>query len=304
MSRGSFGNPPEEGRRERPKLVLVTGLSGSGKSIAVNALEDLGYYCLDNLPLSLLRVFLGDLDRHALGRRRIAVVTDVRSPGFAESIPELLGDLETSPTDSLLVYLEASEETLVRRYSETRRSHPMGEGDRPVVDGIRRERRLFEPIRERADRIFDTSDWSVHDMRKAIFRELGEDGDAAGPLVVSLVSFGFKHGPPAGADLMIDVRFLANPHFIPGLREQTGKDTGVIEFLDREADFAELLGRLEDLLFFLLPRYRAENRRYLTLAVGCTGGRHRSVATVEQLAARLADSGWSVRTSHRDIGRR
>lgn len=290
-------------------LVLVTGLSGSGKSVAANALEDLGYYCVDNLPVSLLRIFLTELEVHAGRQRRIAIVADVRSPGFADATTELLDELgrleDEGRARTTLLFLEASEETLVRRYSETRRSHPLGAaGDRPVVDGIRRERELLDPVRARADRIFDTDDWSVHDMRKAIFRELGDDGDEAGHLVVSLVSFGFKHGPPVGADLMIDVRFLPNPYFIPGLREQTGRDPEVRELIQGHEDFGQLADRLEDLLLFLLPRYRAENRRYLTLAIGCTGGRHRSVTTTEHLAGRLKAAGWTVRASHRDVERR
>ncbi len=292
--------PPEEAQQ----LVLVTGLSGSGKSIAANAFEDLGYYVVDNLPLSLLRLFLADPESHAGGHRRIAVVTDVRSPGFAKSVQGLLDDIERSGMARVLVYLEASEEVLVRRYSETRRSHPIGEGDRPVVDGIRREKEILAPMRDAADLVLDTTDWSVHDMRKAIFRELGSEGNETGTLVISLVSFGFKHGPPAGADLMIDVRFLANPYFIPGLREQTGRDADVQNYLESQEDFGELVRRLNELLLFLLPRYRAENRRYLTLGIGCTGGRHRSVATAEQLAGHLTEQGWQVRLSHRDIDRR
>lgn len=288
---------------EPVRLVLVTGLSGSGKSIAANAFEDLGYYCVDNLPLTLLRVFIADPTSHVRDHRRIAVVTDVRSPGFAESVPAVLQDLKSSDVDSVVIYLEASEEVLVRRYSETRRSHPIGDGDRPVVDGIRREREILAPMREAADLVLDTTRWSVHDMRKTIFRELGENGDECGHLVLSLVSFGFKHGPPAGVDLMIDVRFLSNPYFVQGLREQTGRDPEVQDFLDQQDDFAELLDRLEGLLLFLLPRYRAENRRYLTLGIGCTGGRHRSVATAERLNRRLAAKGWPSRLSHRDADR-
>lgn len=296
-------------RAGETRLVLVTGLSGSGKSIAANALEDLGYYCVDNLPVSLLRLFLSDLATHAGEHKRIAIVTDVRSPGFEDARDELVDELERLASEesvvTTLVFLEASEETLVRRYSETRRSHPLGaDVDRPVVDGIRREIDLLTPLRDRADRIFDTSDWSVHDMRKAVFREVGEHGDEAGHLVVSLVSFGFKHGPPAGADLMFDVRFLPNPYFIPGLREQTGKDAGVRQFLDDQDAFGEFLGRLEEMLLFLLPRYRAENRRYLTVAIGCTGGRHRSVASTEEIARRLEAAGWPARLSHRDVVKR
>lgn len=293
----------DDGERDRPRLVLITGLSGSGKSVAANALEDLGFFCVDNLPLTLLRTLLADPETHTAGHGKIAIGIDLRAPGFAEQIPELLEQLEGSKLDPVILYLEASEPTLLRRYSETRRSHPIGEGDRPVIGGIRKEKALLAPLRDAADLIFETSDWSVHDMRKAVMQQFGDDGSESGPLTVSLVSFGFKHGPPSGCDLVFDVRFLANPHFIPGLREQTGQDPEVQEFLDAEDDFHELLHHLESLLLFLLPRYRRENRRYLTVGVGCTGGRHRSVASSEALTQRLGEQGWRVRLSHRDIER-
>lgn len=290
---------------ERPEVVLITGLSGSGKTVAANALEDLGWYRLDNLPIGLLRNFLDDPSAHvgAVPSRKVAVVADARTPGFAEDMPRLLDELQDGPLDLQVLFLEASDPALQRRYSETRRSHPLGRGDRPVIDGIRHERELLAPVRDFADLIFDTSDWSVHDMRNAVHARFGDDADGYGPLVVSLVSFGFKHGVPVGADLVFDVRFLANPHFIPGLRELTGMDRPVQDFLDGEDDFHQLLDRLHDLMLFLLPRYRLENRRYLTVAIGCTGGRHRSVASVEELSHRLDEAGWPVRISHRDAGR-
>ena len=228
------------------------------------------------------------------------MVTDVRAPGSAEVLPKLLDRIDPS-FDLLVVFLEATEAALLRRYSETRRSHPIGMGERPVIDGIRRERALLAALRGRADLIFDTSDWSVHDVRREIYREFA-DG-AEGSLTVSLVSFGFKHGIPSGSDLVFDVRFLPNPYFIPELREKSGRDKPVQEFLQSQDDFRELKERLEDFLGFLLPRYQKENRSYVSIAVGCTGGRHRSVALGELLASSLTNDGWSVRLQHRDMDR-
>jgi RNase adapter protein RapZ len=286
-----------------PQVVLITGLSGSGKSIAAATLEDIGFYCVDNLPISLLRLFLADPTGHAVGQENIAVVTDSRAPGFAETLPDLVRELKRAPYRSVVIYLEASESSIVRRYSETRRAHPMAEGERPVIDGLRREREMLAPLRDAADLVLDTSDWSLHDLRKAIVNEFrdAQGGDAS--LIVSLVSFGFKHGPPAGSDLLFDVRFLANPHFIPELREQTGRDAPVRQFLENQPDYHATLDHFANLLFFLLPRFVQENRRYLTIAIGCTGGHHRSVALVEALAARIGEQGFKVRLSHRDVER-
>ncbi len=280
---------------------MISGLSGSGKSTAANALEDLGYYCVDNLPLPLLRTFLADPLAQVGDRRLIAVVTDVRAPGSSEELPRLLETVDPETFDVLVVFLEAAEEVLLRRYSETRRSHPIGVGERPVIDGIRREREMLVALRGRADLILDTSDWSVHDVRREIYQEFAEGRD--GSLTVSLVSFGFKHGVPSGTDLLFDVRFLPNPYFIPRLRALSGLDLPIQEFLNEQEDFLELQHRLEDLLLFLLPLYQRENRSYVTVAVGCTGGRHRSVALCESLAPRLQPSGANVRIRHRDVDR-
>ncbi|MEM8964726.1 MAG: RNase adapter RapZ [Acidobacteriota bacterium] len=294
----------DTGRDATLRLVLITGLSGSGKSTAAKAFEDIGYFCVDNLPLPLLRAFLAEPLLHVGDRRRIAVVTDVRAPGFAEIMPSLVEDLRDVEYELIILFMEAREESLVRRFSETRRPHPLGEGERPLIEGIRRERELLADLRARADLVFDTTDWSVHDVRREIIRELsgGAEGDDQS-LAISLASFGFKHGIPYGTDLLFDVRFLSNPHFQPGLREQTGQDADVLAFLEAQDDFDELLSRLESLLLFLLPRYRDENRSYLSIGIGCTGGRHRSVAVTERLAARLETQGWAIRTSHRDLDR-
>jgi UPF0042 nucleotide-binding protein len=286
------------------RLVLITGLSGSGKSVVAKCFEDLGYYTVDNLPLPLLRDFLERPSELVFGHERIAVVADVRAPGFAEEFPELIAEIDrtgrchTRPT---LLFLEASDEVLVRRFSETRRPHPLAP-DQPAIAGIQRERQLLAGLRPRADLVFDTSQWSIHETRTQVYRAFAAAGEEP-EMVVSLVSFGFKHGIPYGTDLLFDVRFLPNPHFVPGLREQTGQDAPVLDYLEEQADFEELVSRLADLLGFLLPRYRRENRSYLSVAVGCTGGRHRSVAVCERLKERLDAGGWQPRLIHRDISR-
>ncbi len=320
--------------QDRLRLVLITGLSGSGKSVVAKCFEDLGYYTVDNLPLPLLREFLERPGELVFGHERIAVVADLRTPGFAEEFPKLIAEIDrasfarprqppgaaaagrpaaTAPTGATagteacpqarptLLFLEASDEILVRRFSETRRPHPLAP-DQPAIAGIRRERELLAGLRPRADLVFDTSQWSIHETRSQVYRAFAAAGEEP-EMVVSLVSFGFKHGIPQGTDLLFDVRFLANPHFVPGLREQTGQDEAVLAYLAQQPDFEELISRLADLLGFLLPRYRRENRSYLSVAVGCTGGRHRSVAVCERLKQRLDASGWQGCLIHRDISR-
>jgi UPF0042 nucleotide-binding protein len=292
---------------DRLRLVLITGLSGSGKSVVAKCFEDLGFYTVDNLPLPLLREFLERPGELVFGHERIAVVADLRAPGFAEEFPKLIAEIDhekpgpCGPPRPTLLFLEASDEVLVRRFSETRRPHPLAP-DQPAIAGIRRERELLAGLRPRADLVFDTSHWSIHETRAQVYRAFAAAGEEP-EMVVSLASFGFKHGVPVGTDLLFDVRFLANPHFVPGLREQTGQDAAVLEYLEEQPDFEELISRLADLLGFLLPRYRRENRSYLSVAVGCTGGRHRSVAICERLKKRLDAGGWQARLIHRDIAR-
>ncbi|HEX3552699.1 MAG TPA: RNase adapter RapZ, partial [Thermoanaerobaculia bacterium] len=291
---------PPSGKARLARLAVITGLSGSGKSIVAKCFEDLSYYTVDNLPLPLLRSFLDNPLELVQGHDRIAVVTDVRAPGFAEQFPRLFAEIDRERIEPTLLFLEASDEVLVRRFSETRRPHPLAP-DRHVVEGIQREREMLAELRARADMVFDTSAWSIHEIRNQVYREFATSPGEEPGMVVSLVSFGFKHGIPQGTDLLFDVRFLPNPHFVPGLRERTGQDAEVLEYLERQPDFQELVIRLTDLLAYLLPRYRRENRSYLSVAIGCTGGRHRSVAICERLRCVLEERGWPARVIHRDI---
>ncbi|KAB2968483.1 MAG: RNase adapter RapZ [Thermoanaerobaculia bacterium] len=289
-------------RDDRAELVLITGLSGSGKSTVANCFEDLGFAVVDNLPLPLLDRFLADPVGLTAGRKRIAVVSDLRAPGFDTEVPRLWRGLDRARLSPTLVFLESSDEALVRRFSETRRPHPLGK-ERPVLEAIRLEREMLAELRGAADLVLDTSDWSVHDIRSLVYREFGREAGLQPSMALSLLSFGFKHGVPPGCDLLFDVRFLPNPHFVAGLREATGLDESVLDFLVQQPDFEDLVSRLAELLIFLLPRYAQENRSYLTVGVGCTGGRHRSVAVVERLADRLAGAGWTARRNHRELAR-
>jgi len=295
-------NEIEKAPPGKARLVIITGLSGSGKSVVAKCFEDLSYYTVDNLPLPLLRTFLDNPLELVGGVDRIAVVTDVRAPGFAEEFPRLFAEIDRERIEPRLLFLESSDEVLVRRFSETRRPHPLAV-DLPVIEGIRREREMLAELRARADMVFDTSEWSIHEIRSQVYREFASNPGEEPGMVVSLVSFGFKYGIPYGTDLLFDVRFLPNPHFVPGLREQTGQDEGVVTYLERQPDFGDLVERLGDLLAYLLPRYRRENRSYLSIAIGCTGGRHRSVAVAERLKRALDVQGWPARVIHRDISR-
>ncbi|HVS14476.1 MAG TPA: RNase adapter RapZ [Thermoanaerobaculia bacterium] len=289
-------------RPARIQLVLITGMSGSGKSSVAKCLEDLGYYCVDNLPVTLLRTFLQDPPAHLSDIGRVAVVADVRAAGVAAELPELIAGLDRERIAPVLLFLDTSDEVLLRRYSETRRRHPLSQ-DEPVIEAIRRERALLADLRGLADRVFDTSEWTIHEVRAEVTREFSPQRWARSGLSVSLVSFGFKHGIPYGADMVLDVRYLPNPHFVPELQPLSGLDAPVLEFFARSEEFELLAERLGDLLEFLLPRFDAENRSYLTVGIGCTGGRHRSVALVERLAARLHEGNWTVRAVHRDLDR-
>ena len=278
------------------QLLVVTGLSGSGKSYVGHALEDVGYLTVDNLPLSLLSRFAEEVAAGRMPRPKNAVVLDVRNPDFAGQFPALLDTLKRRLPIRIL-FLDCEDRALLNRFSETRRPHPLAEG-RTLPEAIALERRLLRDVKERADLVIDTSGMTVHELRAAVGQHFRDPGDP-GELAVSIVSFGYKNGVPP-VDLCIDVRFLANPHFDAELRPRTGRDPDVVRFIEAGEQTDPFYVRLRDFLAWCLPNYRRENRAYLTVGVGCTGGRHRSVYIAERLARDVAALGYPVRVTHRD----
>jgi UPF0042 nucleotide-binding protein len=281
----------------RGELVILTGLSGSGKLSALKAFEDLGYYSVDNLPLELVPRF-ADLVRQSPEIERAALVVDVREGMRLDEFPSILNEVrKVLPTRVL--FLEASEEALIRRFSETRRPHPMGRSE-TVVKSIRAERKRLDPIRNVADIVLDTTKFNVHELRARIDSQFGRE-DSGRSLMISSNSFGFKNGVPTEADLVFDVRFLPNPHFVPEFRKLTGKDPKVAKYVRQFPQTKEFLDKTADLLKFLLPHYIKEGKSYLTVAFGCTGGQHRSVFIAEEIKKRLANEGYRAKTAHRDM---
>ena len=283
------------------KFVVLTGLAGSGKSQAIRALEDLGYFCVDNLPIALLPM-LADLTLRAGNEiSRAAVVVDIREGRMLEEFPKAYRKLKLMRQLSpVLIFLDAADRTLVRRFSETRRPHPLAP-DRSALEGIREERKALEPVRRMADHIVDTSEMTVHELRHA-FTGVASGRAPGNQLVVTILSFGFKHGIPVDSDLLFDVRFLPNPHFVPKLRPHTGRDRDVVNFLNKSEGTHEFLTHTLNLLNFLIPQYAQEGKSYLTIGIGCTGGRHRSVAIAEALRKGLAGlANVRIRVRHRDI---
>ncbi|HMB85394.1 MAG TPA: RNase adapter RapZ [Candidatus Dormibacteraeota bacterium] len=283
------------------RFVIITGLSGAGKSYAIKCLEDLGYFCVDNLPTTLIPTFAELCANSSRGIQAIALGVDVREGEYLVNMVDTIQELRSRGHRVDVLFLEASDETLVRRYHETRRRHPLaGEGN--VIDGIRAERAALAHLREIANRVIDTTSLTVHQLKDQMVHSYGPQA-AKGGLTVSLVSFGFKHGVPYDADLVFDVRFLPNPHFVERLRALDGRDPAVEEFVMSFSESRELLSRLEGLLKFLLPLYEREGKAYLTVAIGCTGGRHRSVMLVEALSSFLTGLGLSPIVRHRDLDR-
>jgi UPF0042 nucleotide-binding protein len=286
---------------KRVELVVITGYSGAGKSEAIAAFEDGGYFCVDNLPPRMIGG-LGELFRHeGSGVERAAVVTDVRGGEYFEDLLAVIQELGASGLDLKVVFLEADEEALLHRYKETRRRHPLARSGR-IVDGIREERERLAPLRERADVVIDTSSLTGAALRRRIATELIGRDATENQLALTILTFGFKNGPPSDADLTLDVRFLPNPHYVDELRPLTGLDEPVREYVESGTQAGEFYGRLMPLLDFLLPAYVAEGKQHLTIAVGCTGGRHRSVTVADRIARALGQRhDVKLRLVHRDV---
>ena len=287
------------------QLVIITGMSGSGKASALKAFEDLGYYSVDNLPLELVPRF-ADLVHQSAQIDRAALVVDVREGMRLDRFPAILKQVRTV-LSTRVVFLEATDEALVRRFSETRRPHPMGRSDKgfgeTVPESIRAERRRLDPIRNVADILLDTTRFNVHELRAHINAQFERGRTSDRNLTISSTSFGFKNGVPPEADLVFDVRFLPNPHFVPEFRQLTGRHPKVAKYVKQFPQTQEFLDRTLDMLAFLLPHYIKEGKSYLTVAFGCTGGQHRSVFIAEEMKKRLAAEGYRVKAHHRDMPR-
>jgi UPF0042 nucleotide-binding protein len=289
-------------RRGTRRFVILTGLSGSGKTHAIRALEDLGYFCVDNLPTQLIPTMAELTKREDAGLDKVAIVVDVREREFVANFPRMFRRLRATPgVEPMLIFLEASDPALVRRFSETRRPHPMAP-DRSISEGIVDEREHLKTIRKMADLILDTSNLTVHELRD-IFMRMSREGGGSGraEMIVNLVSFGYKQGVPMDADLVFDVRCLPNPHFVDKLRKLTGRDAAVVRYMKKHGATQDFVDKLTSFLKFALPHYVREGKSYLTVAIGCTGGQHRSVMISEALKKSLADvKDVRIRVKHRD----
>ena len=297
LRRRSTDHPRET--RHSPELVIITGMSGSGKASVLKAFEDLGYYCVDNLPVELIQRF-AELAVQSRDIRRTALVVDVREGSALGKLPKILKSVRRMiPTR--IVFLEASDSVLLRRFSETRRPHPLGT-DAPVKSALKEERRHLGAIRRLADFVIDTSKFNVHELRAHINERFHEQSPEKG-ILVSSVSFGFRQGVPEDADLIFDVRFLPNPHFVPEFRPLTGRHPRVAKYIRSFPQTQEFVSRISDLLVYLLPHYIHEGKSYLTIGFGCTGGQHRSVMIAEEVGKKLRRAGYRVKVVHRDSPR-
>jgi UPF0042 nucleotide-binding protein len=283
------------------QFVVITGLSGSGKASVLKAFEDLGFYCVDNLPIDLMPKFAELCSAPGSRIQRAAVVVDIRGGEGLSQLPAMYHRLMEGDLKPTLVFLEASDRALIRRFEETRRPHPLGR-DLPVREGIRLERTLLKPMRQLADAVIETSRMNVHELRDFVQARFG-GLETRQTVLISVVSFGFRFGVPQDADLVFDVRFLPNPNYVRRLKSKTGRDVAVRRFVDSYPQTQEFMKRLMDLLLYLLPNYVREGKSYLTIAIGCTGGRHRSVALAEEIHSALRREGYRSRIVHRDIGR-
>lgn len=287
-------------------IVVVTGLSGSGKSTVIDAFEDIGFFCIDNLPVPLLLSFIKLCNEEMADIKRVALGIDIRERSFLSGYEKVFSEIEREGYPLEIIFLEASTEVLQRRYSQTRRIHPLEieqkkEGERFLFEALEQERKLLAPLRERAIRIIDTSTFSVHMLKELIFRIYSFDPDF-GRLAVQILSFGYKYGIPSEADLVMDLRFLPNPYFVDSLKPLTGCTPEVSSWIMSHKETQDFIDSFSRLIEFLLPLYLREGKRYLTVAFGCTGGKHRSVAIAEHFKKWLSDKGYPVKVFHRDIG--
>jgi UPF0042 nucleotide-binding protein len=280
------------------RVVFITGLSGSGKSNAIKCFEDLGFFCVDNLPTALLPKFTELCTQSGNEINRVAIGIDVRERGFFKNFLEVLDELKKENYNIEILFLEASDEVLVRRFSETRRPHPLAKNG-SVVDGIRLEREMLSELRKRADKIIDTTNYNVHQLKEVLNKHYLESEGRR--LTISFISFGYKYGIPYDVDLMLDVRFIQNPNFAKGLKPLKGSDKRVIDYVLKFHETKAFLEKLYEFLKFLIPMYEKEGKSYLTIGIGCTGGRHRSVAVSEILKGYLENEGYSINIKHRDI---
>lgn len=280
------------------RLIIISGHSGAGKSTAIKVLEDLNYFCVDNLPVVLLPKFM-ELSSQSAEISKAAIVVDVREREFLREFPIVLKEMTDSGYNAELIYLEASDEVLLRRFSETRRRHPLAEGE-SSLDGIKRERDMLSPVKKAATKIIDTSGYNVHQL-KEIIRDYFSGPLSQEKMVMHLVSFSYRYGIPLDADIIMDVRFLPNPYFVDGLKDLDGRDLSVKEFVLNKEETKEFLTRFRNLLNFLIPSYLREGKTYLTIAIGCTGGRHRSVSIVDFLADEISFERCIIKKRHRDI---
>ena len=281
----------------KPELVIITGPSGSGKGSVLKALEDLGYYSVDNLPLGLIPKF-AELTCDNPSIQAAALVVDVREGAGLKTFPEVYASI-LQRVNAKLIFLEADDEAIVRRFSETRRPHPLGTG-RSITRSIRAERAQLEPIRAMADLLIDTSKYTVHDLREFIGERFRGRRDESN-IMIYVTSFGYRNGVPPDSDLVFDVRFLPNPNYIPRFKNLTGKHPGVVRYIRSFPQTIEFMARISDLLIYLLPHYIHEGKSYLTISFGCTGGQHRSVMIADQIRKRLVDAGFTVKVNHRDL---
>ncbi len=289
----------EIGNHKLQDFIIVTGMSGAGKTQVIHVLEDMGFYCVDNLPPMLLLQFADLCARTNSQVSRVAAVIDIRGERFTENFADQVNTLKQYGFTPRLIFLESSEEILVRRFKETRRRHPLAGRHRSLLESIRLERKHLESLREIADKVIDTSDNSTRGLKDEII-SLIDDGKTCTGMLVNVLSFGFKYGLPTDSDLVFDVRFLKNPHYIPELREHTGIEKEVEDYVMTDPDAPLFLEKLKDFIDFTVPRYSCEGKSYLTIAIGCTGGRHRSVMYARKIAEHITSSGYRVVLEHRD----